>query len=110
MQSPQTFHQMQQFLTPHQQHLLLQAQQNLSSPNAGAAAAVSDVDGRRLRMLMNNRSMVLGKDGPGQPNPLGGDIVPNVGTTFPGPVTGMGRSDIDMLIKVKVVIFVIIVV
>lgn len=105
MQSPQPFHQMQQFLTPHQQHLLLQAQQNLSSPNAGATAA-SDVDGRRLRMLMNNRSMVLGKDGPGQPNPMGGDIVPNVGSPFPGPVSGMGRSDIDMLIKVKVVIFI----
>ncbi|XP_078168203.1 transcriptional corepressor LEUNIG isoform X2 [Carex rostrata] len=102
MQSPQPFHQMQQFLTPHQQHLLLQAQQNLSSPNAGAAAA-SDVDGRRLRMLMSNRSMVLGKDGPGQPNPMGGDIVPNVGSPFPGPVSGMGRSDIDMLIKKKIV-------
>lgn len=61
-------------------------------------------------MLMNNHGMVLGKGGSGQANPMGGDIVPNVGSPFPGPVAGMGRNDIDMLIKVKVVIFDVIVV
>ncbi|KAJ4749514.1 Transcriptional corepressor leunig-like protein [Rhynchospora pubera] len=104
IQSTQPFHQMQQFLTPHQQHLLLQAHQNLASPNAAATAAANDVDARRLRMIMNNRNLLLmGKDSSGQPNPIGGDIVPNIGSPLPGPVPGMGNSNIDMLVKKKIV-------
>ncbi|CAL4962715.1 unnamed protein product [Urochloa decumbens] len=88
MQSPQQFQQL-QFLTPQQQQqLLLHAQQNISS-------SISDVDTRRLRMLLNNRNVVLGQDG--QTN-SGGDIIPNMGS--PGQ-SGGSRHDIDMLIKKK---------
>ncbi|KAG1346226.1 putative Transcriptional corepressor LEUNIG [Cocos nucifera] len=89
MQSPQPFHQL-QFLSPHQQQLLLQAQQNLTSPSAG------DVDTRRLRMLLNNRNMLLGKDG--QSNNVG-DVIPNVGSPMQTPCSVMPRADTDMLIK-----------
>ena len=89
MQSPQQFQQL-QFLTPQQQQqqLLLHAQQNLSSSMS------NDVDTRRLRMLLNNRNVVLGQDG--QTN-SGGDIIPNIGS--PGQ-SGGSRNDIDILIKV----------
>lgn len=88
MQSPQQFQQL-QFLTPQQQQqLLLHAQQNLSSSMS------SDVDTRRLRMLLNNRNVILGQDG--QTN-SGGDIIPNIGS--PGQ-SGGSRNDIDILIKV----------
>ncbi|ONM41155.1 leunig-related1 [Zea mays] len=87
MQSPQQFQQL-QFLTPQQQQqLLLHAQQNLSSSMS------SDVDTRRLRMLLNNRNVVLGQDG--QTN-SGGDVIPNIGS--PGQ-SGGSRNDIDILIK-----------
>jgi hypothetical protein len=89
MQFPQQFQQL-QFLTPQQQQqLLLHAQQNLSSSMS------SDVDTRRLRMLLNNRNVVLGQDG--QTN-SGGDVIPNIGS--PGQ-SGGSRNDIDILIKVS---------
>lgn len=89
MQSPQQFQQL-QFLTPQQQQqLLLHAQQNIPS------SISSDVDARRLRMLLNNRNVVLGQDG--QPN-SGSEIIPNIGS--PGQ-NGGSRNDIDMLIKKK---------
>jgi hypothetical protein len=88
MQSPQQQFQQLQFLNPQQQQqLLMQAQQNLASPTA------SDVDTRRLRMLLNNRNMVIGQDG--QTN--SGDIIPNIGSPSQ---SGGSRTDIDMLIKV----------
>ncbi|CAA6660818.1 unnamed protein product [Spirodela intermedia] len=87
--SSQQFHQL-QLLSPHQQQqLLLQAQQNLASPSAG------DIDSQRLRMFLNNRNMVLGRDN--QSNSVG-DIAPNFGAPTP---TGavFPRSDTDKLIK-----------
>lgn len=89
MQSPQTFHQL-QFLSPQQQQLLLQAQQNLTSTSA------ADIDSRRLRMLLSNRNIGIGKDGMGSSI---SDGIPNVGSTIPtgGPV--LPRADTDMLIK-----------
>ncbi|XP_065010323.1 transcriptional corepressor LEUNIG-like isoform X1 [Musa acuminata AAA Group] len=89
MQSPQSLHQL-QFLSPHQQQLLLQAQQNLNSPSA------ADIDNRRLRMLLHNRNMVLGKDG--QSNALN-DVIPNVGSSMQTPSPLMSRTDSDLLIK-----------
>ena len=91
MQSPQSFHQL-QFLTPQQQQLLLQAQQNLTSPSGG------DIDSRRLRTLLNNRSIILGKDG--QSNSVG-DVIPNVGSPVQSSCTVMPRTDTEMLIKVR---------
>lgn len=77
-------------LTPaHQQQLML-AQQNLTSPSA------SD-DSRRLRMLLNNRNMGLGKDG--LSNSVG-DVVPNVGSPLQAAGSLLPRGDTDMLIKV----------
>ncbi|ONM41125.1 Transcriptional corepressor LEUNIG [Zea mays] len=71
-------------LTPQQQQqLMLQAQQNMSSPTS------SDVDNRRLRMMLN-RNAVLGRDG--QTN-SGSDIIPNIGSP------SQSGGDIDMLIK-----------
>lgn len=59
-----------------------------------ASPTVSDVDTRRLRMLLNNRNMAMGQDG--QTN-SGGDIIPNIGSPSQ---SGGSRTDIDMLIKV----------
>ncbi|KAL5226984.1 hypothetical protein ABZP36_015249 [Zizania latifolia] len=79
------------FLTPQQQQqLLLQAQQTMTSPTA------SDVETRRLRMLLNNRNMSLGRDG--QIN-SGGDTIPNIGSSDQ---SGGSRIDVDMLIKRKI--------
>ena len=66
------------------------AQQNLTSPSA------SD-DNRRLRLLLNNRNMALGKDG--LTNSVG-DVVSNVGSPLQpgGPL--LGRGDTEMLLKV----------
>ncbi|KAG6772752.1 hypothetical protein POTOM_024172 [Populus tomentosa] len=87
IQAPQPFHQI-QMLTPQHQQLML-AQQNLTSP------AASD-DSRRLRMLLNNRNMSIGKDG--LTNSVG-DVIPNVGSPLQtgGPL--LSRGDPDMLIK-----------
>ncbi|KAJ8497715.1 hypothetical protein OPV22_008267 [Ensete ventricosum] len=89
MQSPQSFQQL-QFLSPQQQQLLLQAQQNLTSPSA------ADMDNRRLRMLLNNRNMVLAKDG--QTNSLN-DVIPNMGSPMQTPSPLMSRADSDLLMK-----------
>ncbi|KAG6770686.1 hypothetical protein POTOM_026375 [Populus tomentosa] len=89
IQAPQPFHQI-QMLTPQHQQLML-AQQNLTSP------AASD-DSRRLRMLLNNRNMSIGKDG--LTNSVG-DVIPNVGSPLQtgGPL--LSRGDPDMLMKVQ---------
>lgn len=90
MQSAQSFNQI-QFLNPQQRQLLLQAQQNLTSPMAG------DFDSRRLRMLLNNRSSFLGKDV--QTNSIG-DIIPNVGSPLQTSCQVLPCADKEMLIKV----------
>jgi hypothetical protein len=80
----QQLHQQIQMLTPQQQQqLMLQAQQNMASPTS------SDVDSRRLRMMLNSRNAALGRDG----QTSGSDIIPNIGSSQSG-------GDIDMLIKV----------
>ncbi|KAG6493101.1 hypothetical protein ZIOFF_048078 [Zingiber officinale] len=89
VQSPQSLQQL-QFLSPHQHQLLLQAQQNLNS------SAAADIDNRRLRMLLNNRNIVLGKDG--QSNVLN-DVIPNVGSPMQSPSPLMPRTDSDLLMK-----------
>ncbi|CAK7353500.1 unnamed protein product [Dovyalis caffra] len=90
IQAPQPFHQLQMLTPQHQQQLML-AQQNLTSP------AASD-DSRRLRMLLSNRNMGLGKDG--LTNSVS-DVVPNVGSPLQSGSTLMPRGDPDMLIKLK---------
>ncbi|XP_052206576.1 transcriptional corepressor LEUNIG-like [Diospyros lotus] len=90
MQSPHPFNQLQMLTPQHQQQLML-AQQNLTSSSA------SDVESRRLRMLFNNRSMGLGKDG--LTNSVG-DIVPNVGSPLQAGSV-LSRGDPEMLIKLK---------
>jgi len=54
-------------------------------------------------MLLNNRSIVLGKDG--QSNSVG-DVIPNVGSPVQSACTVMPRADTEMLIKVRISIFV----
>ncbi|KAK1281917.1 Transcriptional corepressor LEUNIG [Acorus calamus] len=81
------FHQL-QMLTPQQQQLLLQAHQNVSPSIPG------DIDSRRLRMLLNNRNIVVGKDG--QANSVG-DVIPNVNSPMQGVCPPRGET--DMLIK-----------
>lgn len=89
MQSPQSLRQL--HLSPQQQQLLLQAQQNLASPSAG------DVESRRLRMLLSNRNIVLGKDN--QSSSVGD--VPNFGSALPTSCPVLARDDTDLLIKVR---------
>ncbi|CAO2209671.1 unnamed protein product [Urochloa humidicola] len=56
MHSPQQLQHQLQFLTPQQQQVLLQAQQNMASSPV-------EMDNRRLRMLFNSRNLVPGRDG-----------------------------------------------
>ncbi|KAK1312854.1 Transcriptional corepressor LEUNIG [Acorus calamus] len=82
------FHQIQMLTPQQQQQLLLQAQQNMSPSIPG------DIDSRRLRMLLNNRNIVVGKDG--QANSVG-DVIPNVNSPMQGVCPPRGEA--DMLIK-----------
>jgi hypothetical protein len=83
VQNQQQLQQQIHFLTPQQQQqLMLQAQQNMASPTS------SDVDSRRLRMMLNNRNV-------GQTN-SGGDIIPNIGSP------SLSGGDVDILIKKKI--------
>ncbi|KAL8256271.1 hypothetical protein R6Q59_031338 [Mikania micrantha] len=83
MPGSQPLHQL-QMLTP--QHQLLLAQQNMTSQSAND-------ESRRLRMLLNNRSMSMGKDS--LSNAVGD--VPNLGSSMPV----LTRGDPDMLLKLK---------
>ncbi|GMH10824.1 hypothetical protein Nepgr_012665 [Nepenthes gracilis] len=91
MQGSQPFHQLQMLTPQHQQQLML-AQQNLAS------ASISDVENRRLRMLLNSRNMGLVKDG--LANSVG-DIIPNVGSPLQAGCPVLPRGDPDVLIKLK---------
>lgn len=88
MQGPHPYNQLQMLTPQHQQQLML-AQQNLTSPSAND-------ESRRLRMLLNNRNMSLGKDG--LTNPVG-DGVPNIGSPLQAGCPVLPR-DPDMLLKV----------
>ncbi|XP_013656292.2 transcriptional corepressor LEUNIG [Brassica napus] len=90
MQSPQSFHQL-NMLTPQHQQQLMMAQQNLNSQTVNE-------ENRRLKMLLNNRSMSLGKDGLGGSV---GDVLPNVGSSLQPGGTLLPRGDTDMLLKLK---------
>lgn len=71
---------------------MLQAQQNLPSPSA------NDMECRKLRMLLTNRNIGLGKDSP--VNSVG-DVVSNVGSTMQVSCPVLPRGDADMLMKVS---------
>lgn len=90
MQGSQPFHQLPMLSPQHQQQLIL-AQQNLTSPSA------SDVESRRLRMLLSNRNSSMGKDG--LSNSVG-DVVPNMSSPSQGPCPVLPRGDQDILLKV----------
>ncbi|KAL9265104.1 Transcriptional corepressor LEUNIG-like protein [Drosera capensis] len=83
IQNPQPFHQL---ALP--QQLILQAQQNLASPSA------MDADTRRMRMMLSNQNMVLGKDGQYSDS---GEMLPNVGSPIGAPALSRGES--EMLMK-----------
>jgi WD40 repeat protein len=86
---PQPFHQL-QMLSPQHQQLML-AQQNLTSQSSAA----NDVESRRLRLLLNNRSMSMGgKDS------LSNSMsdVTNLGSSLQ---SVLSRGDPDMLLKLK---------
>ncbi|KAF9613008.1 hypothetical protein IFM89_004862 [Coptis chinensis] len=93
IQSPSPFHQLPLLTPQQQQQLLLQAQQNLSSPSA------SDVENRRLRMILNNRNMGLVKDA--QMNSIG-DLVPNVGSPMQAPSPVLPRGEADLMLFKKI--------
>ncbi|KAF0916133.1 hypothetical protein E2562_000734 [Oryza meyeriana var. granulata] len=88
MQSPQPLHHL-QFLTPQQQQLLLQAQQNMTS-------SPGEMDSRRLRMLLSSRNIVPGRDG--QSNAYT-EIVPSVGPSLQNMCSPVQRMETDMLMK-----------
>ncbi|KAL6848025.1 hypothetical protein ACP4OV_022153 [Aristida adscensionis] len=70
MQSPQSLHHL-QFLTPHQQQLLLQAQQNITS-------SPGEIDSRHLQMLFSSGNLAPGRDA--QSNAFA-EIIPSVGSS-----------------------------
>ncbi|KAI4335796.1 hypothetical protein L6164_014406 [Bauhinia variegata] len=76
-----------------QQQLMLQAQQNLAS------SSVDDLESTKLRMLLNNQNMGLGKDG--QSNPVG-DLVPNIGTPVQVNSPLLPHLDSNVLLKEQV--------
>ena len=83
-------------LTPQHQQQLMMAQQNLNSQS------VND-ENRRLKMLLNNRNMSLGKDGLGGGSV--GDVLPNnVGSSLQPGGSLLPRGDTDMLLKVCLVL------
>lgn len=86
MQSPQPFHQLQL-----QQQILLQGQQNMTSPSA------SELECQKLRLLLGNRSMSFGKDGHMN---YAGDGVPNVGSPQVGCAV-LPRGETDMMMKLQ---------
>ncbi|KAI4376325.1 hypothetical protein MLD38_014102 [Melastoma candidum] len=90
LQGNQPFHQLQMLTPQHQQQLLL-AQQNLVSPSASE-------ESRRFRMLVNNRSIGLSKDGLSN---VVGDVMPNVGSPLSIGGSLLPRGDTEMLIKLK---------
>ncbi|KAG6409643.1 hypothetical protein SASPL_127684 [Salvia splendens] len=92
MPGPQPFHQLQMLTPQHQQQLML-AQQSLTSPSA------NDVESRRLRMLLNNRSMSMGKDA--LSNSVG-DVVPNIGSPMQAGCPVLPRTDPEILMKMKI--------
>ncbi|XP_019057600.1 PREDICTED: transcriptional corepressor LEUNIG-like [Tarenaya hassleriana] len=75
---------------PLQQQLLLQAR-NLTSPSA------SDLEVRKLKMLLSNQNMNLGKDG--SLNSVGD--VPNIGSAIQPGCPPLPRGDPEMLIKLQ---------
>ncbi|XP_071722577.1 transcriptional corepressor LEUNIG-like, partial [Rutidosis leptorrhynchoides] len=83
--SPQTFNQLQI------QQLML-AQQNLGSQSA------NDLEYRKMRMLLGNRNISLGKDGPWS---SAVDNVPGVGSPMPVGSPLMTRGDADILMKLQ---------
>ncbi|KAE8658270.1 Transcriptional corepressor LEUNIG [Hibiscus syriacus] len=87
IQSSQPFSQLQL-----QQQLLLQAQHNLSSSSA------NDFESRKMRMLLNNQIMGLGKDG--QLNSLG-NAVPKVGSPMQIGSPVLSHGDADMSVKLQ---------
>ncbi|KAK4785052.1 hypothetical protein SAY86_001741 [Trapa natans] len=89
MQSPQPFHQLQMLSPQHQQQLMLA--QNLTQTS-------SSDENRRLGLLLNNRNMALGKDGPF--NSVG-DMVPNVGSHLQAGGPLLSRGDHDTLLKLR---------
>uniref|UniRef100_A0A2P2LFS8 Uncharacterized protein MANES_16G063800 n=1 Tax=Rhizophora mucronata TaxID=61149 RepID=A0A2P2LFS8_RHIMU len=72
-----------------QQQLLFHAQQSLASPSA------SDLEPRKLSMLLNNQNMALGKDGPFN----SGDVLGSIGSPMQVGSPVLPRTDTDMLIK-----------
>uniref|UniRef100_A0ACD5VY33 Uncharacterized protein n=1 Tax=Avena sativa TaxID=4498 RepID=A0ACD5VY33_AVESA len=88
IQTPQALHHL-QFLTPQQQQLLLQAQQNITSSSG-------EMDGRRFRMLLNSRNMVPGRDGQSNAFP---EIIPSMGPSLQNMYSPVPRIETDMLMK-----------
>ncbi|KAL6626853.1 hypothetical protein ACP70R_030579 [Stipagrostis hirtigluma subsp. patula] len=89
MRSPHSLQHL-QFLTPHQQNLLLQAQQNMTS-------TPGEIDSRRLQMLLSGRNVVPGRDG--QSNAFA-EIIPSVGPSFQNMYSHIQRTETDMMAKV----------
>ncbi|XP_051119146.1 transcriptional corepressor LEUNIG-like isoform X2 [Andrographis paniculata] len=87
----QPLHQL-QMLAPHHPQQLVLAQQNLASPSA------SDVENRRIRMLLNNQSLALGKDG--LPNSAD-NVVANMTSPLQAGGSVLSRADPDLLMKLK---------
>ncbi|KAF3791857.1 Transcriptional corepressor LEUNIG-like protein [Nymphaea thermarum] len=87
IQSSQQYQQL-QMMNPQHQHFLMQ-QQNIASPSA------SDLENRRLRMLMSSRTAAIAKDG--QSNSVG-DMVQGVGSPMQA-ASPFQRGDPDALLK-----------
>ncbi|XP_021911778.1 transcriptional corepressor LEUNIG-like isoform X2 [Carica papaya] len=75
-----------------QQQLMLQAHRSLTSSSS------NDLEGRKLRMFLNNHNINLGKDG-SLNSP--GDLVPNVGSPMQPGCPMLPRADTEMLIKLQ---------
>ncbi|RLM93019.1 transcriptional corepressor LEUNIG-like isoform X1 [Panicum miliaceum] len=89
MHSPQPLQHQLQFLTPQQQQILLQAQQNMTS-------SPIEMDNRQLQMLFSSRNLVPGRDG--QSNAFA-EIIPSVGQSLQNLCLPTQCTETDMLMK-----------
>ena len=88
IQSPQQYHQI-QMLNP--QQLLLQAQQ--TQGNLGSTNLLTELESRRIKMLLSSRNAMPNKDG--QPTGIG-DVMQGVAS----PMQAANQSNQELIMKV----------
>ena len=91
IQSPQQYHQIQMLNPQQQQQLLLQAQQ--TQGNLGSTNLLTELESRRIKMLLSSRNAMPNKDG--QPTGIG-DVMQGVAS----PMQAANQTNQELIMKV----------